>query len=148
MMRVLQARDNLDIDRASVEVKNRWLFRVCAVINWTVSIRGIFDPLGYMVAFGGVEPEYAFIFRLWSGFIFMFGCMFWEVSRDVERKAALVKYNWIEKTITALAVSSGYLLSDVPTKMMIVITLTNWAWIPVLLYYDLRLRTVLSERAG
>ncbi len=64
MMRVLQASENRGIERASIEVKIRWLFRVCAVINWTVSIRGIFDPLGYMVAFGGVEPVYAFIFRL------------------------------------------------------------------------------------
>ena len=40
----------------------------------------------------GVAPNVPSVVRLWQGFVFMFGCMFWEVSRDVAGKAALIKY--------------------------------------------------------
>lgn len=127
----------------TLESKISWLFAINALINWTVSIRGIVDPGGYAVAFGGPPPEYEFIVRLWMAFVFMFGCMFWEISRDVRRKAALIKYNWIEKTLTGLAVTSGYLLGEASGRLMILITLTNWAWIPFLFYYDMRLRAAM-----
>ena len=128
----------------SLERKISLLFGVNAFINWTVSIRGIVDPVGMALAFDGPPPEYAFVIRLWLSFVFMFGCMFWEVSRDVRRKAALVKYNWIEKTITASAVTIGYLAGEVPPRVMTLIVLTNWAWIPFLFYYDLKLRNALE----
>ncbi len=75
----------------------------------------------------------------------MFGCMFWETSRDVVRKAALVKYNWIEKRVMATAVTIGYAAGQVSDRLMLLITLTNWAWIPFILYYDLRLRRDLER---
>jgi hypothetical protein len=68
----------------------RWLFLANALINWTVSLPGIVDPSAAAAAFGGVEPNYRSVIRLWQGFLFMFGCMFWEVSRDVGGKAALL----------------------------------------------------------
>ncbi len=74
------------------------------------------------------------------GFVFMFGYMFWEVARDVRGKSALIKYNWIEKTITALAITVGYFAGQVPDRLMILIFLTNWLWIPILLYYDIKLQ--------
>ena len=125
----------------TVERKIMWLFGVNAVINWVLSIRGILDPVSYAVAFGFAEApeEYTFVLRLWSSFIFMFGCMFWETSRNVRGKAALIKYNWIEKTLTGLAVTIGFLAGQAPLHMMVLITFTNWAWIPFLVYYDLRL---------
>src|SRR5438128_7871370 len=84
----------------TIEEKGRWLFGVNAVINWVVSVRGIVDPAGLAAMVGGQPPNYPFMLRLWSAFIFMFGCMFWEVSRDPAGKHALAKYNWIEKTLT------------------------------------------------
>ena len=130
----------------SLERKIAWLFRACALINWTASIRGIIDPVGYLSLLGGASPEYTFVFRLWSAFVFMFGCMFWEVSRDVCRKAALIKYNWIEKTITALAVTLGFMTGDTPSRLMVLIIFTNWLWIPFILYYEIRLRGALNSR--
>ena len=123
----------------SLERKISLLFAVNAFINWSVSIRGIIDPVGMTLAFGGPPPEYPFIVRLWTGFVFMVGCMFWETSRDVRRKAVLIKYNWIEKTITALAVTLGYSIGSAPGRLMILIVLTNWLWIPFILYYDVKL---------
>jgi len=54
----------------------------------------------------------------WQGFVFMFGCLFWEASRDVRGKVALLKYNWIEKTITATAITVGYFSGDIPQRLV------------------------------
>ena len=121
----------------SIEDKGRWLFGVNAVINWIASIRGIVAPVGMALAFGGAAPNYAFMLRLWSAFVFMFGCMFWEVSRHPVTKHSLAKYNWIEKTITASAVTLGYFTGQAPPRLMILILLTNWLWIPLILGYDI-----------
>ena len=128
-----------------VERKIAVLFATNAVINWLVSVRGIVDPAGAAAMFQFERPpaEYTFVLRLWSSFIFMFGCMFWEVSRDVRRKAALIKYNWIEKSLTAGAVTLGFFAGQTPPRMMFLIVLTNWLWIPALLYFDLQLRKAL-----
>jgi hypothetical protein len=74
--------------------------------------------------------------------VLMFGVMFWETSRDVRRKAVLIKYNWIEKAITATAVTLGFYAGDVPLRLMLLIVFTNWLWIPVVLACDLRLRRI------
>ena len=121
----------------TIEDKGRWLFGVNAVINWVVSIRGIVDPIGMAITFGGAAPNYPFVLRLWSAFVFMFGCMFWEVSRHPVTKRCLAKYNWIEKTITASAVTIGYFAGQAPPRLMILIVLTNWLWIPMILAYDI-----------
>ena len=87
--------------------------------------------------FGGAPPNYPFMLRLWMGFVFMFGCMFWEVSRHPAAKHSLAKYNWIEKAITATAVTVGYMSGQAPLRLMILIVLTNWLWIPLILAYDI-----------
>lgn len=121
----------------TIEDKGRWLFGVNAVINWVLPIRGIVDPVGMAIAFGGATPNYPFMLQLWSAFVFMFGCMFWEVSRHPVTKHSLAKYNWIEKTITASAVTLGYFAGQAPPRLMILIVLTNWLWIPLILAYDI-----------
>ena len=131
----------------SLETQIRWAFRVNAVVNWIVSVRGIVDPLGAAKLFGGPPPSYPFIVQLWSAFVFMFGCMFFEVSRDVRGKVHLAKYNWIEKTLTALAVTSGFLAGAAPPRLMVLVTLTNWVWIPYLAYLDVAYRRGLARSA-
>src|SRR5215471_6510143 len=125
-----------------------WVFRACAAINLVLSVRGIIDPNGMAATFGGPAPNYPFLIRLWSGLVLMFGVMFWETSRDVRGKAVLIKYNWIEKTITAAAVTLGYAAGGVPVRLMLLIVFTNWLWIPVILSCDLRLRRDLRSRTG
>jgi hypothetical protein len=124
----------------TTERKVALLFASNAVINWVVSVRGIVDPVGAAAAFGGPAPNYPSVVRLWQGFVFMFGCLFWEASRDVRGKVALLKYNWIEKTITAAAITAGYFLGDIPARLMLLIVFTNWLWIPFILWGDLAVR--------
>ncbi len=124
----------------SVERRVSLLFAVNAVINWALALPGILDPAAAARAFGGVEPNYPSVVRVWQGLVFMFGCLFWEASRDVRGKAALLKYNWIEKTITATAITLGWFAGDVPDRLMVLIVLTNWLWIPFILWGDLAVR--------
>ena len=132
----------------SVERQASILFAVNAATNWILSIRGIIDPVGMAAAFGGPVPNYPFVIRLWSAFVFMFGCMFFETSRDVVGRAVLIKYNWIEKTLTATAVTIGFFAGQAPLRLMIMIILTNWLWIPAILYYDVRIRGVRRQAYG
>jgi hypothetical protein len=118
----------------------RWLFGSNAVINWAISIPGILDPTGYAQRFGAEPRDMAFLVRLWLGLIFMFGLLFWEVSRDPVRKQALAKYNWIEKTITATAITLGFAAGQVPLLLMLTVVATNWLWIPFILWNDIALR--------
>ena len=131
----------------TLEQKGRWLFGANAIINWVISVRGIVDPVGLALAFGGPAPNYPFVLRLWSAFIFMFGCMFWEVSRDPAGKHALAKYNWIEKTLTATAVTLGYFAGQAPPRLMLLVILTNWLWIPAILAWDIAQGRALKSRA-
>lgn len=121
------------------------LFATNAVINWTISVQGILDPIGAAATFAGQVPNYPSIIRLWQGFVFMFGCLFWEASRDVRRNVVLLKYNWIEKTITAVAITLGYFAGDIPSRLMILIIFTNWLWIPFILWGDLAVRKLIRQ---
>ena len=127
----------------TTERKVSLLFASNAVINWLVSLPGIIDPARAAAAFGGVAPNYPSLVRLWQGLVFMFGWLFWEASRDVRGKSALLKYNWIEKTITATAITAGYFTGDIPGRLMVLIILTNWIWIPFILWGDLAVRRLM-----
>lgn len=131
----------------SLDQRISWLFRLNALLNVALSTRGIIDPVGLTAMFGGPAPNYPFLVRLWSGLVFMFGLMFWETSRDVRKKAVLIKYNWIEKTITATAVTLGFVAGNVPENLMLLIVFTNWLWIPFILYADIRLRRDMQAHA-
>ena len=86
-------------------------FRANARINCTISLPGRIDPSRAAGAVGGAAPHGPSVIRLWQGFVFMFdclfGCMFWEVSRDVARNAPSITYSWIEKTVTPVVITLG-----------------------------------------
>jgi len=129
----------------TTERKVSLLFAVNAVLNWIISLPGIVNPTAAALAFGGAAPNTPSLVRLWQGLVFMFGCLFWEASRDVRGKVALLKYNWIEKTITATAITLGYLGGDIPARLMVTIVLTNWLWIPFILWGDIAIRRVVRN---
>lgn len=130
----------------NTERRVAWLFLSNALINWVVSVPGLVSPIAAAAAFGGQAPNYPSIVRLWQCFVFMFGWLFWEASRDVVGKAALLKYNWIEKTITAVVLTIGYVTGDVPARLMLLIVFTNWLWIPWIVWGDLAARRLAAAR--
>ena len=123
----------------------RWLFAANALINWFVSLPGILDPVAVAAAFGAATPSQPAVIRLWQGLVFMFGCMFWEASRDVRGKVALLKYNWIEKSITAGAITLGYFAGEIPPRLMLLIIATNWLWIPFIAWGDFSVRRIVRK---
>ena len=129
----------------TIDRQAQWLCRVTAIINWTVSLPVIIDPVG-AAAFYGSEVSHPFLLRLINGWVFMFGCMFWETGRDVRAKSALFKYNWIEKSVPAGVVTLAYLTGEAPPKLMLSVLLTNWLWIPVVFYYDRAVRRLSPVR--
>ena len=129
----------------TVDKQAQWLCRITAVINWTVSVPGIVDPTGVAAAYGG-RVNYPFLVRLINGWVFMFGCMFWETGRDVAAKSVLLKYNWIEKSVVATTVTLAYLVGEAPPRLMLSIFLTNWLWIPVIIHYDVAVRRLVRRQ--
>lgn len=130
----------------TVDRQAQWLCRITAVINWTVSVPGIVYPVGVVATYGG-QSTYPFLVRLINGWVFMFGWMFWETGRNVRAKSVLLKYNWIEKSVVALAVTLGYFMGETPPRLMFSVFLTNWLWIPVIIYYDLAVRRLVRSVA-
>ena len=123
----------------TIDKQAQWLCRITAVINWTLSVPGIVDPIRVAAVYGG-RLDYPFLVRLINGWVFMFGCMFWETGRNVRTKSVLFKYNWIEKSVVAITVTLGYLMGETPPRLMFSVFLTNWLWIPVIIYYDRAVR--------
>jgi hypothetical protein len=112
------------------------VFRIGAIVNWLVAIGGFIDPT-WIAQTAGIPPaNYPFLVRIWTGMVIMFGAMFWEISSDMDSKRHLIKYAWIEKSITALSVTIGYLSGRAPGEIIILIIFTDYVWIPVFLYYD------------
>jgi len=124
-----------------------WLFKINALINRTLSLRAIVDPVRMTAPFGGVAPNYPFLVRLWAGLVFMIGCMFWETGCNIRGKRALIKYNWIAKSIVAISTKLGYFSGDVTVRLMALIMLTNGVWIPFMLYFDLAIRKEAKSHA-
>jgi hypothetical protein len=130
----------------TVDRQAQWLCRICAMINWAVSVPAIVNPT-FVAAAYGAQLSHPFLLRLINGWVFMFGCMFWETGRDVFGKSALFKYNWIEKSVVATTVTLAYLGGEAPQRVMISILLTNWLWIPVVFYYDFAVRRLVHSAA-
>jgi hypothetical protein len=111
------------------------VFRIGAVSNWIVAMGGIAPNL--VAEMVKIEPvNYPFLVRIWTGMVFMFGCMFWEISSDLVGKKVLIKYAWIEKSITSISVTLGYFTGNVPTSLFVLILFTDYVWIPLFVYYD------------
>jgi hypothetical protein len=130
----------------SLESQAGWWLRADAAISWMLALPGLVDPAGVATFFGVEEPTCSFLVRLWSGFLFMFGWVAWEASRNVRARATLLKYLWIGKAIIVVTVLVGHLGGEVAPSLMGVILLTKLPWIPcLLLCFDVSLRKAGSE---
>lgn len=124
----------------SLENGTRRLLVANAILSGLLGLPGLIDPAATLAFFGGEEPNYSFFVRLCSAFLLMTGWLSWETSRDLRAKAALMKYNWIAKAITAVIVTAGHLGGEAAPALMGLNVLTQWLWIPAILYCDIALR--------
>ena len=123
-----------------MNLNGKLAFRIAAIVNWLVAIGGFVDPTKLALVAGIPPANYAFLVRIWTGMVIMFGAMFWEISSYMEGKRYLIKYAWIEKSVTALSVTIGYLFERAPGKILILIVFTDYIWIPMFLHFDRLLR--------
>jgi hypothetical protein len=120
--------------------RGRVIFRLGAISNWLVAIGGIISPASLAQWVGVPSSNYPFLVRIWCGMVFMFGAMFWEISRDMIGKRHLIKYSWIEKCVTAISVTAGYFAGNAPSLLFFLIIFTDYFWIPLFAYYDFKIR--------
>lgn len=128
--------------RKWMDNKGKIIFRLGAISNWIVAVGGIIDPNLMADVFKIPPANYPFLIRIWTGMVFMFGAMFWEISGDLYKKRHLIKYSWIEKCVTAASVTIGYFSGDAPGLLFVLILFTDYLWIPLFLYYDLKMRRI------
>jgi hypothetical protein len=134
--RWLYGKPSVSRKEIAMNEKGPLIFRLGAISNWLVAIGGIISPTLVAKTFAVVPANYPFLVRIWTGMVFMFGAMFWEISRDMFGKRHLIKYAWIEKCITATSVTIGYFAGYVPGLLFMLILFTDYLWIPPFMYYD------------
>jgi len=115
---------------------SKLVFRTAAVVNWLVAIGGFLSP-DLIASFAKITPvNYPFLVRIWTGMVIMFGAMFWEISNDFVKKRSLIKYAWIEKSVTAFSVTLGFATGNVPISLFMLILFTDYLWIPIFIHFQ------------
>jgi hypothetical protein len=125
------------------------VFRLGALVNWAVTAPAIAAPAhaACLLGLAPIDERLLFLLRIWAGMAFLWGCMFWEISRDLRARKHMIKYTWIEKSITAISVThalrnycaAGALIQCIRSeyaRCFLLVVFTDWLWIPLFLYYD------------
>jgi hypothetical protein len=108
-----------------------WIFRIGAISNFLVTLPAFLAYDRYVAMFTAEPPLYPFLVWIWSGMAFLWGILFWEVSRDPLGKRALIKHSYLEKGVTSTAVIVAFLGGNVPTSFLIGVIYTDVIWIPL-----------------
>ena len=131
------------------------IFKLGAISNWLVTVPAVLLPdvtansLGLDIGGSG-----AFLMRIWAGMAFLWGCMFWEISRDLRGHRRMIKYSWTEKVVTATSVTIAFFQGSIGWLCFGMVLYTDYLWIPLFLYYDIHTRReareagATSSRAG
>jgi hypothetical protein len=118
------------------------LFRAAGVANWLIAGPSMLAPRRSSQLFGAKPPDPPFPLQAWSGMAFMFGFMFQEIAADPLGKRALVRYGYLEKLVSATAVTVGYRAGDAPRATLALLTLSDWALILPFAYAKRRLDAI------
>ena len=124
------------------KVRKSWgaaVFRAGAISNWLVTLPAILAPEQSAEMLGLDHMKYFYLLRIWSGMAFLWGVMFWEIARDLDSHKAMIKYSWIEKSVTTASVAIAYFgYEEVGLRVLIMILFTDVIWIFLFFYYDWR----------
>lgn len=108
-----------------------WIYRVGAISNFLVTIPAFLVYDRYVSLFTEAPPRYPFLVWIWSGMAFLWGVMFWEVSRNLVAKRAMLKYTYLEKVVTSTSVVVAAVIGDVPGRFLVGVAFTDIVWIPL-----------------
>jgi hypothetical protein len=115
-----------------------WIYRIGAVSNFVVTIPAFVVYEDYVSLFTVEPPRYPFLVWIWSGMAFLWGVMFWDVSRDLVGKRAMLKYTYLEKAVTSASVVVAFLMGDVPRQFLLGVAFTDIIWIPLFAWVHIR----------
>lgn len=128
----------------------RWISRMFAVnvfMNLAVSLPSMIAPRQIARRFGSPEPEPAFPTQAWAGMAVMFAFMFHAIAKDPVGKRALVRYAWVEKLVSAIAITVGFRRGEAPRSAFLTITAVDTAMVLPFLLAELRLASVACDTA-
>ena len=109
----------------------KFIFRVGALSNFLVTIPAFVAYNAYVGALMPAKPNFPFLVWIWSGMAFLWGVMFWEVSGDLIGRRRMIKYTYLEKSITSISVTVAVLTGNLPAMAMVGIFFTDILWIPL-----------------
>jgi hypothetical protein len=124
------------------------LYRFAAISNFLVTVPAFVVYRRYIDSFFFEKPNYPFLVHIWSGMAFLWGVMFWEIARDPIKKQALVKYSYLEKTVTSASVVAAVALHNkqksakLPLRVLAGVSLTDIVWIPLFMRAHGKLRAL------
>jgi len=95
------------------------IYKIAAISNFVVTLPAFVAYDRSVSLFATVRPNYPFLVWIWAGMAFLWGVMFWEISTDLVRHAAMIKYSWLEKSITSTSVLIAYFSNNVPTPFLV-----------------------------
>jgi len=110
------------------------IYKVAAISNFVVTLPAFVAYDRSVALFATARPNYPFLVWIWAGMAFLWGVMFWEISRDLIRAAPMIKYSWLEKSITSTSVLVAYFSKNVPTPFLVSIVFTDIIWIPIFIW--------------
>ena len=139
------------MDQETADITRRCvarLHRFAAISNFLVTVPAFVAYRKYIDSFFSEKPNYPFLVHIWSGMAFLWGVMFWEISRDPVEKQSLVKYSYLEKAVTSASVVAAVALHDkqkcakLPLRVLAGVSLTDIVWIPLFVRAHGKLRAL------
>jgi hypothetical protein len=124
----------------------RRVYRAGAWSNMIVTVPVFLAYNRYVDRFFETRPRYPFLVWIWSGMAFLWGVSFFEIAHDPERAYPLLKYSWLEKSVTSASVVTAYAVGDIPGRIVVGAVFTDVMWIPLFMRVHRDLRREL--RAG
>jgi hypothetical protein len=123
------------------------IYKVAAISNFLVTIPTFVAYDRAVALFATARPNYPFLVWIWAGMAFLWGAMFWEISRDVVRTSPMIKYSYFEKGVTSTSVLMAYFSGNVPTEFLVGIVFTDMIWIPLFIWVHLTVARTSSSGA-
>jgi hypothetical protein len=128
------------------EVYGSIIYKIAAISNFIVTLPAFIMYEIYVSMMAPIPPIYPFLVWIWCGMAFLWGIMFWEISTDLKQKYSLIKYSYLEKSITSICVLIAYLTGNVPLGFFIMIIFTDIVWIPIFIIIHWKAATIIKEQ--
>jgi hypothetical protein len=120
-------------------------FRLAAFLNWITCIPNFVYPRLMSVVLGIPPLNYEYFLRAFAGLGVVFGNLYFEISRDPLRNRILIKYGWIAKAVSFIAVTLAFAAGQVHPLIWLFFVVEDFIWIPSFVYYDVKMRALARQ---